>query len=190
MGCAAQSITNLCEPDRQIKGALVTVRYLFGIQTIYLDLVGLWRHFLCLEIVYHLFLLEQSMMAEWQLFCILCIVSNNQTPICGQMNASQLHCNIFAGKSVLLQACLGCYNNSCCYICQCSGSRLAKRATHITSLSDCQSFFASSLALSSPFTVFFCLPQPFQPCLSGAALFPHNKKNSAVSQHCEEWQLK
>lgn len=64
-----------------------------------------------------------------------CFACNNyrRVSVVQKINVSQLsHGNIFSRQSALLQACLGCYNNSCCYICHCCGSQLAKRATYIT----------------------------------------------------------
>lgn len=62
------------------------------------------------------------------------------------MNVSELsQGNISARHSALLQASLGCYNNSCCYICHCCGSRLVGIATYITSADNCQSFPPLSL---------------------------------------------
>lgn len=101
-----------------------------------------------------------------------------------QMNVAQLlHGNIFA-RSILLQTCLGCYNNSCCYICHCCGSRLAKRATYITSPSNCLSFHIPSywyLLLSV--LVFHSL--------SGHAYLDRTTLlHSALPDLCEDRQLK
>lgn len=73
------------------------------------------------------------------------------------MNVSQLsRGNSFAMRAASLQACLGCYNNSCCYICHCCGSWLAKRAISTTFLCNRQSFSIISRS-SFTFNVFLCV---------------------------------
>lgn len=129
---------------------------MLSIRTVYLTLVGLWRpFFFSSRTVHQAFSIPpvSRYAARLVLMFRACQEINYSTFFYGWgwMNVAQLsQGNIFAMWSALLQACLGCYNNSCCYICHCSGSWLAKRAIYITSLSDCQSF-SLSLPVDSVF---------------------------------------
>lgn len=129
MGCVPQSITNLCELDGWIKATLVTLPVSHSDSIADLGLC------LCSGIICQGFLLPPGADVMWPVASLYFAYNkHSRFSLVQNLMCLNYHLVIFSRQSALLQACLGCYNNSCCYICHCCGSRLAKRATYITSL--------------------------------------------------------
>lgn len=186
MGCVAQSITNLWELDGRIKCALVMLP---AFHSYCMPDLG-WL----VEAFFFLFRYSPSSLfsSSCSKACwvtgphALCMARNKPLYIFFFFMAERKwmsHGNIFAMRSALLQACLGCYNNSCCYICRCCGSWLAKRAIYITSLSNCQSFSISLLQYIQLVLSFFVF-HTLSLCFKHQSVLKESLFFSAVFQQC------